>query len=164
MSISVASSEGSRAERFSLNPTSGELRTASPLRWAERAEYAFTVTAADHGTPGLSSTCQLRIQVTQSPYFNILIHRPAACTNAHTFVVSSKHFYGIWRLGTKANLVAQPKTVTCTHYLSPFAFLAASNFLKLCTKWTVKLSKELGKEINMRSWTCACTNKSIYPI
>ncbi|KAM6907301.1 protocadherin-16 [Xenentodon cancila] len=57
---------GSRAERFSLNPTSGELRTASPLRFVERAEYAFTVTAADHGTPGLSSTCQIRIQVLSS--------------------------------------------------------------------------------------------------
>ncbi|XP_029375177.1 protocadherin-16 [Echeneis naucrates] len=57
---------GPRAERFSLNPNSGELRTASPLRWSERAEYAFTVTAADHGTPGLSSTCQLRIQVISS--------------------------------------------------------------------------------------------------
>uniref|UniRef100_A0A3Q1EDN5 Protocadherin-16 n=1 Tax=Acanthochromis polyacanthus TaxID=80966 RepID=A0A3Q1EDN5_9TELE len=57
---------GSRAERFSLNPTNGEIRTASPLRWTERAEYAFTVTAADHGTPGLSSTCQLRIQVLSS--------------------------------------------------------------------------------------------------
>ncbi|KAF7668307.1 hypothetical protein LDENG_00013580 [Lucifuga dentata] len=61
---------GSRAERFSLNPTSGELRTASPLRWAERAEYTFTVTAADHGTPGLSSTCQLRIQVLSSSKSN----------------------------------------------------------------------------------------------
>ncbi|XP_023258330.1 protocadherin-16-like [Seriola lalandi dorsalis] len=57
---------GPRAERFSLNPTSGELRTASPLRSTERAEYVFTVTAADHGTPGLSSTCQLRIQVLSS--------------------------------------------------------------------------------------------------
>ncbi|XP_040006119.1 protocadherin-16 isoform X2 [Xiphias gladius] len=61
---------GSRAERFSLNPTSGELRTASPLRWAERAEYIFVVTAADHGTPGLSSTCQLRIQVLSSSRSN----------------------------------------------------------------------------------------------
>ncbi|XP_073335504.1 protocadherin-16 [Pagrus major] len=57
---------GPRAERFSLNPTSGELRTASPLRMAERSEYTFTVTAADHGTPGLSSTCQLQIQVLSS--------------------------------------------------------------------------------------------------
>nr|XP_043897629.1 protocadherin-16 [Solea senegalensis] len=57
---------GSRAERFSLNPTSGELRTASPLRWTERAEYIFAVTAADHGAPGLSSTCQLQIQVLSS--------------------------------------------------------------------------------------------------
>ncbi|KAM9332564.1 protocadherin-16 [Pholidichthys leucotaenia] len=57
---------GSRAERFSLNVNTGELRTASSLRWAERAEYAFTITAADHGTPGLSSTCKLRIQVLSS--------------------------------------------------------------------------------------------------
>ncbi|XP_069396059.1 protocadherin-16 [Paralichthys olivaceus] len=57
---------GSRVERFSFNPTSGELRTAAPLRWAERAEYIFTVTAADHGTPGLSSTCQIRIQILSS--------------------------------------------------------------------------------------------------
>uniref|UniRef100_A0A8C7XTF0 Protocadherin-16 n=1 Tax=Oryzias sinensis TaxID=183150 RepID=A0A8C7XTF0_9TELE len=57
---------GSRAERFSLNPNTGELKTASPLRWAERAEYTFTLTAADHGTPGLSSTCQIRIQVISS--------------------------------------------------------------------------------------------------
>ncbi|XP_043995914.1 protocadherin-16-like isoform X1 [Gambusia affinis] len=67
---------GPRAERFSLNPTSGELRTASPLRWADRAEYRFTVTAADHGTPGLSSTCQIRIQVLSnsrsSPTPNVL--------------------------------------------------------------------------------------------
>uniref|UniRef100_UPI0037E8DF2B protocadherin-16 n=1 Tax=Semicossyphus pulcher TaxID=241346 RepID=UPI0037E8DF2B len=61
---------GARAERFSFSPTSGELRTASPLRWAERSEYAFTVTAADHGTPGLSSTCQLRIQVLSSSRSN----------------------------------------------------------------------------------------------
>ncbi|XP_054639199.1 protocadherin-16-like [Dunckerocampus dactyliophorus] len=54
---------GSRAERFALNPANGELRTAAPLRWTERAEYALTVTAADHGVPSLSSTCQLRIQV-----------------------------------------------------------------------------------------------------
>ncbi|XP_035482204.2 protocadherin-16 [Scophthalmus maximus] len=61
---------GSRAERFSLNPTGGELRTASPLRWSERAEYVFAVTAADHGTPGLSATCQLRIQVLSSSRSN----------------------------------------------------------------------------------------------
>ncbi|XP_077448676.1 protocadherin-16-like isoform X2 [Stigmatopora argus] len=58
--------EGSRAERFSLNAATGELRTAAPLRWEERAEYALTVTAADHGTPSLSSACQLRIQVLNS--------------------------------------------------------------------------------------------------
>lgn len=57
---------GARAERFTLNPTTGELRAASPLRWLERTDYAFTVTAADHGTPGLSSTCRIQIQVTHT--------------------------------------------------------------------------------------------------
>lgn len=54
---------GARAERFTLSPITGELKAASPLRWAERSEYTFMVTAADHGTPGLSSTCRLQIQV-----------------------------------------------------------------------------------------------------
>lgn len=54
---------GARAERFTLNPMTGELKAASPLSWGERPEYTFMVTAADHGTPGLSSTCRLQIQV-----------------------------------------------------------------------------------------------------
>lgn len=54
---------GARVERFTLNPMTGELKTASPLRLGERSEYTFMVTAADHGTPGLSSTCRLQIQV-----------------------------------------------------------------------------------------------------
>lgn len=68
---------GSRAERFSLNPNSGELSTASPLRWAERAEYPLTVTAMDRGTPGQSASCQIRVQVLSStkssPKPNMLI-------------------------------------------------------------------------------------------
>ncbi|KAM6985192.1 protocadherin-16 [Aplochiton taeniatus] len=54
---------GPRAERFTLNPSSGELVLASALRQAERAEYSFTVTASDQGAPGQSSSCTLRIQV-----------------------------------------------------------------------------------------------------
>uniref|UniRef100_A0A673ZTZ2 Protocadherin-16 n=1 Tax=Salmo trutta TaxID=8032 RepID=A0A673ZTZ2_SALTR len=38
------SSTGPRAERFSLNPTTGELRSSSPLSRSDRAEYSFTVT------------------------------------------------------------------------------------------------------------------------
>lgn len=125
ISIFVPSSEGPRAERFSLNPTSGELRTASPLRWAERAEYSFTVTAADHGTPGLSATCQLRIQVNiKFTFYNLQLYAPEHLLPLKNFLL----------LETKATLVTEPETVTSTHYLSPFAFLAASNFLKLCTK------------------------------
>ncbi|KAL6473193.1 hypothetical protein MHYP_G00193810, partial [Metynnis hypsauchen] len=52
----------SRAERFSLNPNTGELRSSSPLRRAEKAEYSFTVTASDRGAPPQSSSCVLRIQ------------------------------------------------------------------------------------------------------
>uniref|UniRef100_A0AAR2L9B7 Protocadherin-16 n=1 Tax=Pygocentrus nattereri TaxID=42514 RepID=A0AAR2L9B7_PYGNA len=52
-----------KAERFSLNPNTGELRSSSPLRRAEKAEYSFTVTASDRGAPPQSSSCVLRIQV-----------------------------------------------------------------------------------------------------
>ncbi|XP_036379751.1 protocadherin-16-like [Megalops cyprinoides] len=57
---------GPRAERFSLNPNTGELRTSSPLSQTERAEYSFTVMASDRGLPPQSSTCSLRIQVLSS--------------------------------------------------------------------------------------------------
>uniref|UniRef100_A0A674E8H8 Protocadherin-16 n=1 Tax=Salmo trutta TaxID=8032 RepID=A0A674E8H8_SALTR len=54
---------GPRAERFSLNPTTGELRSSSPLSHSDRAEYSFTVTATDRGQPSHSTTCTLHIQV-----------------------------------------------------------------------------------------------------
>ncbi|KAG9348457.1 hypothetical protein JZ751_002192 [Albula glossodonta] len=54
---------GPRVERFSLNPNTGELRSASPLSCSERAEYSFTVTATDRGLPPRSSSTTLRIQV-----------------------------------------------------------------------------------------------------
>uniref|UniRef100_A0A673K804 Protocadherin-16 n=1 Tax=Sinocyclocheilus rhinocerous TaxID=307959 RepID=A0A673K804_9TELE len=57
---------GSRAERFSLNPNTGELRSSSPLRRAEKAEYSFTITATDRGAPSQSSSAALLIQVTGS--------------------------------------------------------------------------------------------------
>uniref|UniRef100_W5KLY4 Protocadherin-16 n=1 Tax=Astyanax mexicanus TaxID=7994 RepID=W5KLY4_ASTMX len=54
---------GSRAERFSLNPNTGELRSSSPLRRAEKSEYSITVSASDRGAPPQSSSCVLRIQI-----------------------------------------------------------------------------------------------------
>ncbi|KAK6317621.1 hypothetical protein J4Q44_G00130210 [Coregonus suidteri] len=57
---------GSRVECFSVNPTTGELRSSSLLRRSERAEYTLTVTASDHGTPPHTSTCPLHIQVLSS--------------------------------------------------------------------------------------------------
>nr|XP_023822931.1 protocadherin-16-like [Salvelinus alpinus] len=57
------SMSGPRAERFSLNPTTGELRSSSPLSRSDRAEYSFTVTATDRGQPSHSATCTLHIQV-----------------------------------------------------------------------------------------------------
>uniref|UniRef100_A0A8C7U8V0 Protocadherin-16 n=1 Tax=Oncorhynchus mykiss TaxID=8022 RepID=A0A8C7U8V0_ONCMY len=56
------SMSGPRAERFSLNPTTGELRSSSPLSRSDRAEYSFTVTATDRGQPSHSATCTLHIQ------------------------------------------------------------------------------------------------------
>ncbi|XP_029302997.1 protocadherin-16-like [Cottoperca gobio] len=54
---------GPRAERFSLNPNTGELRSSSPLSHSERAEYTLTVTATDRGLPPRSTSCSLTIQV-----------------------------------------------------------------------------------------------------
>lgn len=76
---------GARAERFTLNPMTGELKAASPLRWAERSEYTFTVTAADHGTPGLSSTCRLQIQVNTAFAFSL---SPIRQLEAHANLVA----------------------------------------------------------------------------
>ncbi|XP_028856949.1 protocadherin-16-like isoform X2 [Denticeps clupeoides] len=57
---------GPRAERFSLNPRTGELRSSSPLSLSDRAEYSLTATASDRGLPSRSSSASLRIQVLNS--------------------------------------------------------------------------------------------------
>ncbi|XP_028275922.1 protocadherin-16-like [Parambassis ranga] len=54
---------GPRAERFTLNTNTGELRSSSPLSHSERAEYTLTVTATDRGLPSRSTSCSLIIQV-----------------------------------------------------------------------------------------------------
>ncbi|KAK1169607.1 hypothetical protein AOXY_G8441 [Acipenser oxyrinchus oxyrinchus] len=54
---------GPRAERFSLNPNTGELRLAAPLSHTDRADYTFTVTATDRGSSPQSTSAALRIQV-----------------------------------------------------------------------------------------------------
>ncbi|XP_058489873.1 protocadherin-16-like [Solea solea] len=66
---------GPRAERFSLNPNTGELRSSSPLSHSERAEYSVTVTATDRGLPPRSTSCSLTIQV-------LSINRPTSKTNS----------------------------------------------------------------------------------
>uniref|UniRef100_A0A673NB94 Protocadherin-16 n=1 Tax=Sinocyclocheilus rhinocerous TaxID=307959 RepID=A0A673NB94_9TELE len=45
------SMSGPRAERFTLNPNTGELRSSSPLSHSERPEYNFIVLASDRGSP-----------------------------------------------------------------------------------------------------------------
>ncbi|XP_076832352.1 protocadherin-16 [Brachyhypopomus gauderio] len=60
------SMSGPRAERFSLHPITGELHSSTPLAYAERPEYFFTVLATDRGSPPQSSTATLRIQVLNS--------------------------------------------------------------------------------------------------
>ncbi|XP_077466669.1 protocadherin-16-like [Stigmatopora argus] len=59
----VYSLSGPRAERFFLNPNTGELRSSSALIQSERAEYALTVTASDRGLPPRSASCSLAVQV-----------------------------------------------------------------------------------------------------
>ncbi|XP_026137609.1 protocadherin-16-like [Carassius auratus] len=60
------SMSGPRAERFTLNPNTGELRSSSPLSHSERPEYNFIVLASDRGSPPQSSTITLKIQVVSS--------------------------------------------------------------------------------------------------
>ncbi|TRY65999.1 hypothetical protein DNTS_003779, partial [Danionella cerebrum] len=44
------SMSGPRAERFTLNPNTGELRSSSPLSHSERPEYNFIILASDRGS------------------------------------------------------------------------------------------------------------------
>nr|XP_016854427.1 PREDICTED: LOW QUALITY PROTEIN: protocadherin-16 [Anolis carolinensis] len=57
---------GTWAERFFLHAATGELRTATKLRQADRGEYIFTVTASDRGMNSRSATAVVRIQVVSS--------------------------------------------------------------------------------------------------
>ncbi|XP_010767620.1 protocadherin-16-like, partial [Notothenia coriiceps] len=73
---------GPRAECFSLNPNSGELRSSSPLSHSERAEYSLTVTATDRGLPPRSTPCSLTIQVLST-------NRPTTKTNSFSMSFNS---------------------------------------------------------------------------
>ncbi|KAJ7421755.1 hypothetical protein WISP_41297 [Willisornis vidua] len=57
---------GAWAERFTLHVATGELRTATVLRRADRAEYIFTVTASDRGAVPRSTSAIVRVQVLPS--------------------------------------------------------------------------------------------------
>ncbi|XP_029821605.1 protocadherin-16 [Manacus vitellinus] len=57
---------GAWAERFTLHMATGELRTATALRRADRAEYIFTVTASDRGAVPRSTSAIVRVQVLPS--------------------------------------------------------------------------------------------------
>ncbi|XP_072315573.1 protocadherin-16-like [Eucyclogobius newberryi] len=58
---------GPRAERFSLHPSTGELRSSTPLLSSDRSEYSLTATATDRGHPALSSSLPLVLQVSPAP-------------------------------------------------------------------------------------------------
>ncbi|XP_071379690.1 protocadherin-16-like [Centroberyx affinis] len=73
---------GPRAERFSLNPNTGELRSSSPLSHSDRSEYSMTVTATDRGLPPHSTSCSLSIQV-------LSVNRPTSKTNSHSISFNS---------------------------------------------------------------------------
>ncbi|XP_061538054.1 LOW QUALITY PROTEIN: protocadherin-16-like [Phycodurus eques] len=73
---------GPRAERFFLNPNTGELHSSSPLSHSERPEYELTVTASDRGLPPRSASCSVAIQV-------LSMSRPSSKTNSHTIAFNS---------------------------------------------------------------------------
>ncbi|XP_051882334.1 protocadherin-16 [Pristis pectinata] len=63
----VFSLSGSWAQRFSLHPTTGELRTATTLRQRDRPEYELMVLAQDRGHPPQTTPLTVRVQVLSSP-------------------------------------------------------------------------------------------------
>lgn len=67
---------GAWAERFTLHVATGELRTATVLRRAERAEYIFTVTASDRGAVPRSTSAIVRVQV---PELLLLLRASSSC-------------------------------------------------------------------------------------
>ncbi|KAM8903146.1 protocadherin-16-like [Spinachia spinachia] len=73
---------GPRAERFSLNPNTGELRSSSHLSHSERSEYSLTVTATDRGLSPRSTSCPITIQV-------LSINRPTSQTNSFSMSFNS---------------------------------------------------------------------------
>ncbi|CAL8349145.1 unnamed protein product [Arctogadus glacialis] len=80
-SVSYALS-GPRAERFTLDPRTGDLRSSSPLSQSERGEYSLGVTATDRGLPPRSSSCSLQIQV-------LSLTRPSSPTNSVSLTFNS---------------------------------------------------------------------------
>lgn len=62
----IYSLSGPWAERFTLHPHTGELRTATVLHHADRSHYTMTVQARDSGSPAKSSEATVRIQVVTS--------------------------------------------------------------------------------------------------
>ncbi|CAL8351640.1 unnamed protein product [Lota lota] len=73
---------GPRAERFTLDPNTGDLRSSSPLSQSERGEYSLVVTATDRGLPPRSSSCSLQIQV-------LSLTRPSSTTNSVSLTFNS---------------------------------------------------------------------------
>ncbi|XP_068122568.1 protocadherin-16 [Hyperolius riggenbachi] len=79
----IYSLSGSWAERFTLHPHTGELRTATVLHHSERSYYTMTVQARDSGSPSKSSEATIRIQVMPSTRYpskanpSVLVLTPA---------------------------------------------------------------------------------------
>nr|XP_057935723.1 protocadherin-16-like [Doryrhamphus excisus] len=73
---------GPRAERFFLNPNTGDLHSSSPLIHSERSEYALTVMATDRGLPPRSASCPLTIQV-------LSMNKSSSKTSSHSVAFNS---------------------------------------------------------------------------
>ncbi|XP_032878094.1 protocadherin-16 [Amblyraja radiata] len=63
----VFSLSGSWAQQFSLQPVTGELRSATILRQRDRPEYELLVLAHDRGHPPQTTALTVRVQVLASP-------------------------------------------------------------------------------------------------
>ncbi|MDO1446915.1 malectin domain-containing carbohydrate-binding protein [Rhodocytophaga aerolata] len=129
-SIRYAITGGNTAGKFAINPTTGILTLAAQLSYAQASKYTLTVSATDNGSPVLSSSSQVTVNVTQT----------SAVSNAKLFVENLDKFpdntrvtFSLirepWRRSTSTPYNANHDTVTLRLHNKGFGSLRIDNLI-----------------------------------
>ncbi|MDO1448406.1 malectin domain-containing carbohydrate-binding protein [Rhodocytophaga aerolata] len=71
---------GNAAGKFAINPTSGEITLAAALDYSTASSYSLTLQATDNGTPALSATAQVTVNVSKVNKAPVIVSAPEAQT------------------------------------------------------------------------------------